>query len=360
MKPGRMILTAGMLLLALIAASVPREEARSQPFPLWREGDGGDPNPELERLANAFARLAEKVRPAVVQLRVSLNPPSAQDGENQPPASSRGSGFIIHPAGYVLTAHHVVEGAREVEIRLADRRRLRAQVVGSDPEVDVALVKVSGRHELPTLALGDSDHSQVGEWVGSLGYPFGLESSLSLGIISRHGRNISTGFDFIQTNAGASAGWSGGPLVNVRGHAVGMITMASDRGNMGFAVPINVIKVVIPRLLSGEKIVWGWLGVRVSDLSLEGAEALGLSPVQGVLVSAVLPGQPAEKGGILSYDVILAVNGVRVDSPRELTRLIAGIEAGRDVSLAIFRKGGTLKLSVRLGQKPKSTERREG
>lgn len=360
MRPERVLLTAAMLLIGVFGALLPLEVARPEPLPLWREGNGGDANPDLERLNRAFVRLADKVRPGVVQLRVSLNPPAAQDGDSQRPTSSRGSGFIIHPEGYILTAHHVVDGGKDIEVRLADRQRFRGQVIGTDPEVDVALVRIKSPKELPAIALGDSDHAQVGDLVSSVGYPFGTESSLSLGIISRRGRSFATGFDFIQTNAGASAGWSGGPLVNVRGHVVGMITMASDRGNMGFAVPINVIKAMVPRLLSGEKIVWGWLGVRVSELTLEGAEALRLAPVRGVLVSAVLPGQPAEKGGILSHDVILAVNGMRVDNPRELIRIIAGTEAGREVNLAIFRKGETFKLSVRLAQKPKSAERREG
>ncbi|MBI2361692.1 MAG: trypsin-like peptidase domain-containing protein [Deltaproteobacteria bacterium] len=360
MKPGRVFLTAAVLLTAVSGLLLPPQVAEPQSMPLWREGDGGDINPDLERLSGAFVRLADKVRPGVAQLRVSLNPSAGQDGESQRPASSRGSGFIIHPEGYILTANHVVEGGKEVEIRLADRQRFRGQVIGADPEVDIALVKTKSPRELPALALGNADNARVGDLVGSLGYPFGAESSLSLGIISRRGRTFNAGFDFIQTNAGASAGWSGGPLVNVRGHVVGMITMASERGNMGFAVPINVIKGMIPRLLRGEKIVWGWLGVRVSELSVEGAEVIRLSPVRGVLVSAVLPGQPAEKSGIHSHDVILAVNGTRVDNPRELIRIIAGIEAGKEVSLAIFRKGETFKLSVRLGQKPKSPERQEG
>lgn len=360
MKSQRVLLTAATLLIAVFGVSLPPEAAQPQSSPLWREGNGNDANPELERLTGAFVRLAERVRPAVVQLRVTLNPPAAPDGDSQGPARSRGSGFIIHPEGYILTAHHVVEGGKEIEIRLADRQRFKGQVVGADPEMDVALVKVKSPNELPVMALGDSDHSRVGDLVGSLGYPFGTESSLSVGIVSQRGRSFATGFDFIQTNAGASPGWSGGPLVNVRGHAVGLITMASEQGNMGFAVPINVIKAIIPRLLSGDKIVRGWLGVRVSELSLEGAEALALSPVRGVLVSAVLPGQPAERGGILSHDVILAVNDTRVDSPRELIRMIGGMEAGREVSLAIYRKGETLRLSVQLGQKPKSQERRDG
>lgn len=360
MKPERVPLTAAMFLIAVFGVLLLPEAARPQSLALWREGDSSDANPELERLTGAFVHLAEKVRPAVIQLRVTLDATAAPEGNSQGQARSRGSGFIIHPEGYILTAYHVIEGGKDIEVRLADRQRLRGQVLGTDPEVDVALIKVKSPNELPVMALGDSDHAQVGDLVGSLGYPFGTESSLSVGIVSQRGRSFATGFDFIQTNAGASPGWSGGPLVDVRGHAVGLITMASEQGNMGFAVPINVIKTIIPRLLSGEKIVRGWLGVRVSELSLEGAEALALSPVRGVLVSAVLPGQPAERGGIHSHDVILAINGARVDSPRELIRMIRGIEAGREVSLAIYRKGETLKLSVQLGQEPKSPQRREG
>lgn len=360
MKPRRLILTAAILFVAVLGTLMAPEESGSQTYPLWREGDGHEANPELERISNAFVRLAGKVRPSVVQLRVTLNPTAAQDGEGQRPASSRGSGFIIHPEGYILTANHVVDGGKNIEVRLPDRQRIRGQLVGADPEVDVALIKVKSGRELPALFLANSDQSQVGELVGSLGYPFGVESTLSFGIISRKGRNLATGFDFIETNAGATAGWSGGPLVNFRGHAVGMITMASERGNMGFAVPINVIKTILPRLLNGEKIVWGWLGVRLSELTLEGAEALRLSPVRGVLVSAVLPGHPAEKGGLLSHDVILSVNGLRVDSPRELIRIIGSNEAGKEVNLAVFRKGETLRLAVRLGQRPKTPERREG
>ena len=337
------------------------EASFSQEHPLWQEGGMSEADPDLERLSRAFERLAEKVRPGVVQIRANGRAPSDTESGSQRPSNSRGSGFIINPGGYVLTAHHVINGASEIEILLNDRRRLQAQLIATDPQVDVALLKVNGK-DFPVLALGDSNGLKVGELVASLSYPFGRESSLSQGIISRQGKsqNVLAGFDFIQTSAGASAGSSGGPLVNIRGEAVGMVTMATQSGNMGFAVPISVIKNIIPRLLKGEKIVWGWLGVRVSELTLEMAKTLGLSPVRGVLVNSVLPGQPAERGKILPQDVILAVDGIEVGNPRELTRLIGGTEAGSEVKLTIFRKGEIVQRSVTLEPKPKETQGREG
>jgi S1-C subfamily serine protease len=349
-------------LLILFTGTLVAEELPQRPSVLWQEAASDPADPQLEGLSKAFVRLAEKVRPAVVQIRVNTKAAPAGDDESQRPSNSRGSGFIIEPQGYVLTAHHVIEAAREIEVRLADRRRLRAKLVASDPQVDFAILKIDTDKELPALAIGDSDHLKVGELVGSLGYPFGTDSSLSLGILSRQGRSQtnSAAFDFLQTNAGASPGGSGGPLVDLRGHVVGMITMASQGGNMGFAVPINAIKRVLPRLLRGEKIVWGWIGVKVSEVTLDLAETLGLSPAKGVLVSSVLQDQPAERGGLRPQDVILSIDGIEVDSPREVTRMIAGTEAGKEVRLTVFRKGQTLDLSVRLGSRPKATEGREG
>jgi serine protease Do len=177
---------------------------------------------------------------------------------------------------------------------------------------------------------------------------------MSVGIISRPGRTYhdSASYEFIQTDAGAYPGGSGGPLLNSKGHVIGMITMASESGNMGFATPINVIKRIMPRLLNGEKFVWGWLGVRMAELSLEQAKSLGLSPVRGALVSSVPLGQPADRGGIRKQDIILSVNDAQVDSPRDVMRMIAGLEAGRVVKLTILRNGKTMQLSVPLGPKP--------
>ncbi|MGH7771349.1 MAG: S1C family serine protease [Candidatus Binatia bacterium] len=363
MKRAQWIFYVSLFLFTFSGMALLANEVGLPSSPLWREGGSGGGDPDLDRLSRAFTRLAEKVRPAVVQVRVSLKAVAdTTNGESQRPRNSRGSGFIINHQGFILTAHHVIDGAQEVEVRLADRQRFRGQVVAADSHVDLAIIKIDGGRELPILALGDSDSLNVGELVGSLGFPFGLESSLGLGIISRRGRsqNISAGYEFIQTDAGASSGNSGGPLVNMKGQVVGMITMASERGNMGFAVPINAIKSMIPRLLQGEKIVWGWLGVSVSEVTLDLADTLGLTPIKGVLVSSVLPGQPAEKAGVHPKDIILSINGTGVDSPREVIRMVGGTEAGREVKLTIFRKGETLDLSVRLGTKPKTTEGREG
>jgi serine protease Do len=333
-----------LFVLLLFAQTV-----RPQTPALWLQGNLNDADPDLERLNRAFVRLAEKVRRAVVHVRVE-------------PTKARGSGFVIDPRGYILTAQHVVSGAREIEIRLANRERVRGEVVAMDAQVDFAIVKIDADREFPALPLSDSDGVKVGELVGSLGFPFGLESSLHVGIVGRRGKrqNMSAAFDHIQVDSPANPGESGGPLVDMKGHVVGMITQASESRTIGFAVPINVIKAMIPRLLAGEKIAWGWLGVKLSELTLEWADRLSVSPVRGVLVSSVLADQPAGRAGVLSRDVILSVDDIAVDRVSEVLRIIKGTEVGKEVTLTIFRSGATLVVPVTLGRKPPAQDEHEG
>jgi len=341
---------------ALLAA---QEPALSTSSITWREAPSISHDSELDRLNRAFVQLANQARPAIVQIRTI-----GEDNKNSSAQAhgSRGSGFIIDARGYVFTAQHVIDKAKEIEIRLADAQRLPARVIAADSQIDLAILKVESDKELPSLPLGDSDAIRVGDLALVFGYPFGRESSMNLGIISRSGRTYpdSASFDFVQTDAGGYPGGSGGPLLNNKGHVIGMITMASERGNMGFATPINVIKRIAPRLASGEKLAWGWLGVQMSDISLEQARSLRIFPTKGVVVNSVLPGQPAARGGVQKQDVIVSVNDTQVESPRDVARLIGGLEAGRIVHLTILRKGKTVRLSVPLGAKPESTNAREG
>lgn len=345
--------------LPFIAVAAQAQE-QAVPVPvIWRDAPSVTDDSDLDRLNRAFVQLASAVRPAIVQILAS------GAGSKNDPASaygSRGSGFIIDPRGYVLTAQHVIANAKEIEARLADSRRLPARLIAADSQIDLAILKLQSDEALPVLPLGDSDALRVGDLAVVFGYPFGRESSMNLGIISRTGRTYpdSASFEFVQTDAGGYPGGSGGPLLNRKGHVIGMITMASERGNMGFAIPINVVKRIAPRLASGEKLAWGWLGVQMSGISLEQAIHLGLVPAKGVVVSSVLPGQPAARGGVQQQDVILAVNNTEVESPRDVARLIGGLEAGRVVQLTILRKGKTVQLSVPLGAKPNATDEREG
>ena len=348
-----------VIFLPLLSATSSAEEIRSANAAfVWRDAQATAES-ELDRLNRAFVQLAEHARPAIVQIRVTTQDPKAKPAQS---LGSRGSGFMIDPRGYILTAQHVIEKAKDIEIRLADSQRLPAQIVAAEPQIDVAILKITIERELPILAFGNSEQIRVGDLAVVFGYPFGRESSMSLGIISRSGRSYpdSASYEFIQTDAGAYPGGSGGPLLNSQGNVIGMITMASERGNMGFATPINVIKRVLPRLANGEKFAWGWLGVQMSDVSLEQAKILGIHPVKGVVVNSVLPGQPAARGGIQKQDVILAVNDTQVDSPRDVARMIGGLEAGRVVHLTILRKGKTLQLSLPLGIRPEATSAREG
>lgn len=357
----RFIMSLGLLLAVGAAKPLHADTLPLDQSHLWRDASPAEVDADLDRLSRAYTRLAATVRPAVVQIRVIGSRQTQSEANPQREVASRGSGFVIHPAGYILTANHVVEGSKIVEARTASGQRLVAKIVVADAQIDLAVLKVDSAQEMPSLPLGDSDDVRVGDLAVVFGYPFGRESSMNLGIISRPGKSYSNSasYDMIQTDAGAYPGGSGGPLLNGKGHVVGMITMASERGNMGFAVPVNVLKRVIPRLMRGERLVWGWLGVQMSEISLEQAKQLGLSPVKGVLVRSVLRGQPAEQGGVLSQDVILAINDTQVDSPREVLRMIGGLEAGQVVKLTILRSGRTLQLPVALGTKPDATKVQE-
>ena len=348
-------LTIGLAPVALRA-----DETSAKPFqPIWRDAPPAVGETELDRLNRAFVQLANNSRPAIVQIRVTGQ--ETKGGQSEA-LSSRGSGYFIDPQGYILTAQHVIDKAKDIEVRLADGQRLPARVIAADSQIDVAILKIKAEKEVVVLSFADSDAIRVGDLALVFGYPFGRESSMNLGIISRAGRTYpdSASFDFIQTDAGAYAGGSGGPLLNSQGHVVGMFTMASERGNMGFATPINLIKKILPRLISGEKFAWGWLGVQMSDISQEQAKTLGLRSVKGVVVNTVLPGQPAARGGLQKQDVILSVNDNYVDSPRDVVRMVGGLEAGRVVRLTIVRNGQTMQLSVPLGIKPESAKAREG
>lgn len=352
-----MVLALSLLFLVAPQVSAENNIGNKHSF-TWQEAKPTAES-ELDRLSQAFVQLADHSRPAIVQIRVTMQD---SKGTSTQALGSRGSGFIIDPSGYILTAHHVIDKGKAIEVRLADSRRLAAQLVAADAQIDIAILRVQADGPLPIISMGDSDNIRVGNLAAVFGYPFGRESSMSLGIISRAGRSYpdSASFEYIQTDAGAYPGGSGGPLLNSSGQVIGIITMASERGNMGFATPINVIKRMLPRLASGEKFAWGWLGVQMSDISLDRAKALGLYPVKGVVVSSVLPGQPAARGGLQKQDVILSVNENYVETPRDVARMVGGLEAGRVVHLTILRNGKTLQLSFPLGIRPDSTKSREG
>src|SRR5262249_40837527 len=248
-----------------------------------------------------------------------------------------GSGFIIREDGYIVTNTHVVTGADRIQVRLADGRRFDARLIGQDERVDLALIKVEAT-DLRNATLGDSNRVRVGEFVLALGHPFGLEQTVSFGIVSRKGAPLqaaSPGFDFIQTDAAVNPGNSGGPLVNMSGEVIGVNSMAARNGSIGFAIPINLVKALLPQLAEKGKVEWGWLGVSIAEIADEDIGRYNLKDTRGVLVRQVVAGQPADRGGVKANDVILAVDGERVDAPRDLQRIISSTPVGQVVKLAV-------------------------
>jgi serine protease Do len=268
---------------------------------------------------------------------------------------SMGSGFVISADGYIVTNNHVIDNADEVKVQFKNNEKpLKAKIVGRDQETDLALLKIEGKTNLPFLEFGDSSKIKVGEWVLAIGNPFGLENTVTLGIVSAKGRIIGAGpFDnFIQTDASINPGNSGGPLIDLDGKVVGINTaiVASGQG-IGFAIPSSMAKDVIAQLREGKTVKRGWLGVTIQDIDENTAKALGMENTKGALVTSVLDGQPASKAGIKTGDVITSVAGEKVENSNELLRRVATIRPGESTELKVLRKGSPLTVSVTLGER---------
>ena len=330
----------------------------------------------------SFNQLAVMVRPAVVNIRtvktIKGGGPVFRQfhrdpwGENSPfkefferffgedmqqefKQPSLGSGFIIDKNGLVVTNNHVIEDADQIKVKLNDQREFDAKIVGRDPNTDIALLKIESGESLPVVKLGDSDALEVGQWVLAIGSPFGLEHTVTAGIVSAKGRVIGSGAydDFIQTDASINPGNSGGPLLNLKGEVIGINTAIIASGNgIGFAIPINLAKDIIVALKNEGEVTRGWLGVAIQDLSGDMAEYYGIEDEKGVFVADVFEGDPADQAGIQRKDIILELNGEKIKTTRQLTAMIAKIPVGESAKVKILRDGKEKTVQVKVGKRP--------
>ena len=275
------------------------------------------------------------------------------DGESQP--SGVGSGFILSSDGYIMTNAHVVEGASEVMVTLADKREFKAKIVGADKRTDVAVVKIDAKG-LPAIKIGDVNRLKVGEWVMAIGSPFGLENTVTAGIVSAKQRDTGDYLPFIQTDVAINPGNSGGPLINMRGEVVGINSQIYSRsgGFMGisFAIPMDEAIRVSDQLRATGKVSRGRIGVQIGPVDKEVAESIGLGSATGALVSAVEPDSPAAKAGLQAGDVIVQFNGTKIDKVSDLPRLVGNTKPGSKASLTIFRRGKQQQLSITVADVP--------
>jgi serine protease Do len=335
----------------------------------------------------SFSELAKKVTPAVVNIQTTQTmaergqdmpdmpfPPGSPFeeffkhfgpfggdgfGEPQPrgPMNALGSGFVIDEDGHVVTNNHVVQGADEIQVRFADGREFAATLLGTDPETDLALLKIESDETLPFVEWGNSDELEVGDWVMAVGNPFGLGGSVTAGIVSARGRDIRSGpyDDFIQTDAAINRGNSGGPMFNLEGSVVGINTaIYSPSGGsvgIGFAIPSALAQNVVAQLMEDGNVERGWLGVRIQTVTPEIANALGLDAADGALVAGLLPDSPAADA-LRQGDVILGFDGAPVAEIRDLTRSVAAVPAGETVDVEIWRDGERKTVSIEIGARP--------
>ncbi len=324
-----------------------------------------------------FVTLSKQLRPLVVHISSRPSVPGSRSpreegpfgdfwqrffGERLPrgpvpsPRRSVGSGFIVDPRGFIVTNDHVVEDEDELTVKLSDGSEHRARVAGRDPKTDIALIKIDVERKLPVVRLGDSAALEVGEWVLAIGNPFGLEHTVTSGIVSAKGRRIGAGpYDnFIQTDASINPGNSGGPLINLRGEVVGVNTAIFSRGGgnigIGFAIPINLVKGLLPQLKDKGKVTRGWLGVVIEDVNAETAAALGMNEARGALVANVTQGSPAAAAGCRVGDVIVRFDGAAIEKSSDLSLIVARTSVGKAVDVMVLRDGRPVSLTVRIGK----------
>ncbi len=313
----------------------------------------------LEEIQTVITELAEQTKPSVVNLFPITSAGKLREGlgERTPNATGSGSGLIVDSDGHIVTNNHVIGDATEIEVRFSDKRKHIAHVIGKDPDTDLAVLKVTTDRPLPSARFGDSASVKVGQWVLAVGNPFGLDRTVTLGVVSGIGRenvNLSRYENFIQTDASINPGNSGGPLFNLRGEVIGINTaIINFAQGIGFAIPSNMAKQVIEQLLAKGKVVRGWLGVGIQPLTAELAKKFGVAEGEGVLVNEVFEKDPAALAGIKPGDVIVRIDGVVVDSPNKLSRLIATLTPGATSKIEVVRDLKRLTMDVPL------TERRD-
>ena len=318
----------------------------------------------------SFADIAERLNPAVVSIdarslgetRVGPQLPESPgpffrqpERDRNGPRRGAGTGFIIDAGGFILTNHHVVDGADRIMVQLADGRTFRAERVGSDPDTDIALIKVESAVALPFAMLGDSDGLRVGEWVIAIGNPLAYEHTVTVGVVSFIGRKLfDTSLDrYIQTDAAITFGNSGGPLINGRGEVIGINSAISSRvSNIGFAVPINQASAILPELRETGRVSRGYIGVVLRDVDADLQRALGLPSDEGALVQDVAPGSPAARAGLRTYDVIVAVDGRPIESNEALIKIVAARSAGSATTVRLLRDGRAVDVTLKLAERP--------
>jgi serine protease Do len=388
---------AAMLVGAAVTSQLQRPEiAQARPAALPDPGTAAAPTGTLT--LETFRDIAKRVNAGVVNISTSkvvkrrnsrdpfrdffgddmmdrfFGPQGGGGGGGGPERQTQralGSGFVIDKAGYVLTNRHVVEGADEISVTLVGGKTLDAKLVGRDARTDVALLKIEPKETLTALELGDSEQVDVGEWVMAIGNPFGLGgNSVTVGVVSYKGRGLQLGVqgttvDMIQTDAAINPGNSGGPLLNTRGQVIGINTMiitGGERQNagVGFSVPINMAKEILPQLRDKGKVARGWLGIQITGVSEDMAKTFKMKEAKGALVAQVTPGSPAEKAGIQVEDVVVAADGHKVEDNGDLSRYIAGKAPGGTVKLEILREGANKTISVTLGTFPDDPTEAQG
>lgn len=339
--------------------------------------------PEMPAARPGFADLVTKVKPAVVNISTTEKPersarPNVPDfppgspfeqffrqfeqqmeRQNRQPRHALGSGFIIDPAGWIVTNNHVVAGASKIMVTLEDGSEHTASLKGRDEKTDLALLKIEVKKDLPYVAFGDSDSARIGDWVVAVGNPFGLGGSVTAGILSARGRDLNNGpYDnFMQIDAPINPGNSGGPLFDHSGRVIGISTAiyTPNGGNVGigFAVPSNLASQVIAQIREHGEVKRGWLGVSMQPMTETLAKALGREDSNGVIVNEVQPDSPAEKAGLKQGDVVVAINGKAIAQPRDLALAVAGIAAGQKADLQVWRDGKSRTVTVAIGTMPK-------
>jgi serine protease Do len=343
----------GVALVAVLAAALGYQAGGGGLVrgPLGPAGFSGAPS--------TLAEVVARVNPAVVHVDV------IEDARENPhegiadapaldlPRRGEGSGFIVDPDGYILTNHHLVPGAGRIRVRLADKREMHAERVGSDPSTDLALLKVDAKG-LPFVPLGDSDRLRVGDWVCAIGNPLEFDHTVTVGVVSSLGRKIwNQSFDdYIQTDAAINPGNSGGPLVNLHGEAVGInAAVSSDAQGIGFAVPVNVARAVLDQLRESGRVRRGWLGIQLHELDPDLARMIGLADPRGALVMDVVDGAAAAAAGIRRWDVITTVGGRPIEDGDALVRTVSALSPGSEIEVALVREGRPVRLTARLGER---------